>query len=70
MSNAPPCKGCPNRHPVCHDGCEAYRDYKARRKAALEYTSRMNASGSVYREDAEDRHRRRDKRRPLPFAVK
>ena len=23
-----PCKDCPDRHPVCHDSCEKYLDYR------------------------------------------
>lgn len=30
----------------------------------------MTANVSVYCEDSSDRHRRQDKRRPLPFAIK
>jgi hypothetical protein len=24
-----PCKGCPERHPACHDNCEKYKTAKA-----------------------------------------
>lgn len=30
MNEISPCKGCPNRHPACHDSCEAYKAWKDR----------------------------------------
>ena len=23
-----PCKDCPDRHPICHDSCPKYAEYK------------------------------------------
>jgi hypothetical protein len=28
-----PCKGCPDRHPACHDTCDRYGAWKARKDA-------------------------------------
>ena len=30
MNENAPCKGCPNRHPACHDSCKAYQDWRNR----------------------------------------
>ena len=39
-----PCKGCPDRSPTCHGGCEKYRKYKAARAAAnARYREQMAA---------------------------
>lgn len=29
----PPCKGCENRHPACHDKCADYIDWKTEMRA-------------------------------------
>ena len=28
-----PCFHCPNRHPICHDSCPKYAEYKRQLKA-------------------------------------
>lgn len=33
-----PCKDCPTRHPVCHDSCPKYAEYKRQRGAEAAYT--------------------------------
>ena len=30
-----PCKDCPERHPVCHDTCPKYAEFKRQRAADL-----------------------------------
>lgn len=32
MTN-PTCKDCPDRHPICHDSCPKYAEYKRQLKA-------------------------------------
>ena len=39
-----PCRGCPDRYPICHDQCPRYAQYKAereeiRQKRNLEYNT-------------------------------
>lgn len=36
MNNPAPCKGCTNRHPACHDGCEKYKEWKVKLEARKE----------------------------------
>lgn len=33
-----PCKDCPDRHPICHDSCPKYAEYKRQLKAQRIYT--------------------------------
>lgn len=66
----PPCKDCPRRHTACHDTCPDFLAWREQHTAEMEHLRKMTGSVSVYHEDSADRHRRQDKRRPLPFAVK
>lgn len=43
-----PCKDCPTRHPVCHDTCPKYAEFKRQRAADLAYTKQMTDRGVVY----------------------
>lgn len=36
-----PCKDCPARHPVCHDSCLKYAEFKRQRGAEAAYTREM-----------------------------
>lgn len=54
-----PCKNCPARHPICHDSCPKYAEYKRQRGAEAAYTREMLDTGKVYHYDHEDRHRER-----------
>ena len=54
-----PCKDCPDRHPVCHDSCLKYAEFKRQRGAEAAYTREMLDTGKVYHYDHEDRHRER-----------
>ena len=38
-----PCKNCPDRYPACHDSCEKYIDYKAKRSEQYVYTVNKNS---------------------------
>ena len=58
-----PCKDCPERHPVCHDTCHKYAEYKRQRAADLAYTKQMTDRVVVYRYDYEDRHRERGRKK-------
>lgn len=40
MTN-PPCKGCTERHPACHDNCEGYKAWKANREAENEHLRKV-----------------------------
>lgn len=43
-----PCKDCPARHPVCHDTCPKYAEFKCQRGAEAAYTREMLDTGKVY----------------------
>lgn len=58
-----PCKYCPTRHPICHDTCPKYAEFKLRHIAELAYTKQMTDRGVVYRYDYEDRHRERGRKK-------
>lgn len=58
-----PCKDCPTRHPVCHDTCPKYAEFKRQHAADLAYTKQMTDRGVVYRYDYEDRHRERGRKK-------
>lgn len=49
-----PCKDCPDRHPVCHDSCLKYAEFKRQRGAEATYTREMLDTGKVYHYDHED----------------
>lgn len=38
-----PCKDCPDRHPICHDSCPRYAEYKRQLKEQRAYTKTRNA---------------------------
>lgn len=54
-----PCKDCPARHPVCHDSCLKYAEFKRQRGAEAAYTREMLDTGN----DHEDRHRERGRKK-------
>lgn len=58
-----PCKDCPTRHPVCHDTCPKYAEFKLQHIAELAYTKQMTDRGVVYHYDHEDRHRERGRKK-------
>lgn len=58
-----PCKDCPTRHPVCHDSCPKYAEFKLQRGAEAAYTREMLDTGKVYHYDHEDRHRERGRKK-------
>lgn len=37
MNENSPCKGCPNRHPGCHDECDGYKDWLVRYHEQQQY---------------------------------
>lgn len=50
MTN-PTCKDCPDRHPICHDSCQRYAEYKRQLKAQRIYTSAHHAAERISRND-------------------
>lgn len=50
MTN-PTCKDCPDRHPVCHDSCPKYAEYKRQLKAQRIYTNGNHAAERISRND-------------------
>lgn len=58
-----PCKDCSARHPVCHDSCLKYAEFKRQRGAEATYTREMLDTGKVYHYDHEDRHRERGRKK-------
>jgi hypothetical protein len=46
-----PCKDCPDRHPICHDSCPRYAEYKRQLKAQRIYTSAHHAAERISRND-------------------
>lgn len=51
MVKLEPCKDCPDRHPVCHDSCPKYAEYKRQLKAQRIYTSAHHAAERISRND-------------------
>lgn len=50
MTN-PTCKDCPDRHPICHDSCPKYAEYKRQLKEQRAYTKpgmRWSASARTH----------------------
>ena len=43
MGKLEPCKGCPDRHPICHDSCPKYAEYKRLLKEQRAYTDAHHA---------------------------
>lgn len=41
------CKGCPERHPGCHDKCEKYQAEKAEYQARKEAADKKRAVGQA-----------------------
>lgn len=41
MTN-PTCKDCPDWHPICHDSCPKYAEYKRQLKEQRAYTKTRN----------------------------
>lgn len=50
MTN-PTCKDCPDRHPICHDSCPKYAEYKRQLKAQRIYTNGNHAAERISRND-------------------
>ena len=50
MTN-PTCKDCPDRHPICHDSCPRYAEYKRQLKAQRIYTNGNHAAERISRND-------------------
>lgn len=46
-----PCKDCPDRHPICHDSCPKYAEYKRQLKAQRIYTNGNHATERISRND-------------------
>lgn len=42
MVKLEPCKDCPERHPVCHDSCPKYAEYKRQLKASAESAAHLH----------------------------
>lgn len=63
MVKLEPCKDCPGRHPICHDSCLKYAEFKLQHIAELAYTKQMTVRGVVYHYDHEDRHRERGRKK-------
>lgn len=45
------CKDCPDRHPICHDSCPKYAEYKRQLKAQRIYTNWNHAAERISRND-------------------
>lgn len=44
----PPCKGCPERHPGCHDHCERFKEYKLIREKENEARRKYNFESAIF----------------------
>lgn len=55
MTN-PTCKDCPDRHPICHDSCPRYAEYKRQLKAQRIYTNGNHAAERISRKGADKYH--------------
>lgn len=47
MKVAEPCFHCPDRHPVCHDSCPKYAEYKRQLKEQRAYTETKCAEAHI-----------------------
>lgn len=47
MIKLEPCKDCPDRHPICHDSCPKYAEYKRQLKEQHAYTKTKNAAERI-----------------------
>lgn len=60
MATKPPCYGCSERHPVCHDHCQPYLDWKAERdairEAHREWKQSLSIKGHKYAYPYDPRH--------------
>lgn len=45
------CFHCPDRHPICHDSCQKYAEYKRKLKAQRIYTSAHHEAERISRND-------------------
>jgi hypothetical protein len=45
------CFHCPDRHPICHDSCPRYAEYKRQLKAQRIYTNGNHAAERISRND-------------------
>lgn len=51
MKVVEPCFHCPDRHPICHDSCPRYAEYKRQLEAQRIYTSAHHAAERISRND-------------------
>ena len=51
MVKLEPCFHCPDRHPICHDSCPRYAEYKRQLKAQRIYTNGNHAAERISRND-------------------
>ena len=53
------CFHCPDRHPICHDSCPKYAEYKRQLKAQRIYTNGNHAAERISRNDFDKEVRQR-----------
>ena len=51
MVKLEPCFHCTERHPICHDSCPRYAEYKRQLKAQRIYTNGNHAAERISRND-------------------
>lgn len=54
-----PCLNCEERHTACHDGCDAYKEYKAQIDSIR---AKFGEDAVLHNQEAESRYRRKHKR--------
>lgn len=51
MVKLEPCKDCPDRHPICHDSCPRYAEYKRQLIEQRIYTNAHHEAERISRND-------------------
>ena len=59
MKEDPPCRGCTNRYPACHDKCEAYKEWLGRYHAQQKHLEDLRFRLTIPASEARDKIRRR-----------
>ena len=48
IRDAPPCKGCAERYPGCHDKCGKYKEWKANLEKVNEKRRKYNQRSAIF----------------------
>ena len=48
IRDKPPCKGCAERYPGCHDKCEKYKEWKSKLEKVNEERKKYNQLATIF----------------------